>query len=40
MPVDGWEKEQLNGNMVLGFDVTRKSDGVKVIKGGTAEVSI
>lgn len=38
--VDGWEKEELNGNMVLGFDVTRKSDGVKVIKGGTAEVTI
>lgn len=38
--VDGWEKEELNGNMVLGFDVTRKSDGIKVIKGGTAEVSL
>lgn len=38
--VDGWERDKLNGNTVLGFDVTRKSDGVKVIRGGTAEVSV
>lgn len=38
--VDGWEKGVTDGTMALGFDVTRKSDGVKVIKGGTAEVSV
>ena len=38
--VDGWEKDKVNGNTVLGFDVTRKSDGVKVIKGGTAEAAV
>ena len=38
--VDGWEKGRENGHVVIGFDVTRKSDNVKVIKGGTAEVEI
>lgn len=38
--VDGWELEKLNGNTMLGFDVSRKSDKVKVIKNGTAEVVI
>ncbi len=38
--VDGWELEKLNGNTMLGFDVSRKSDKVKVIKNGTAEVII
>ncbi len=38
--VDGWEKGKENGHVVLGFDVTRKSDNVKVIKGGTAEVEV
>ncbi len=38
--VDGWEKGRENGHVILGFDVTRKSDNVKVIKGGTAEVEV
>jgi acyl dehydratase len=38
--VDGWEKGRENGHVVLGFDVTRQSDNVKVIKGGTAEVEV
>ncbi len=38
--VDGWEAGKENGNVTLGFDVTRKSDNVKVIKGGTAEVEV
>ncbi len=38
--VDGWERELKGGTTLLGFDVTRKSDGIKVIKGGTAEVTV
>ena len=38
--VDGWEQEQHSGSKTIGFDVTRKGDGIKVIKGGTAEVTI
>jgi len=37
---DGWEMGSKNGTTVLGFEVQRKSDGVKVIKGGLAEVNI
>jgi len=38
--VDGWEAGRENGHVNLAFDVTRKSDDIKVIKGGTAEVEV
>ncbi|MDA2920330.1 MaoC family dehydratase N-terminal domain-containing protein [Desulfobacterota bacterium AH_259_B03_O07] len=37
---DGWEIRNREGNTLLGFEVTRLSDDVKVIKRGTAEVSV
>jgi len=38
--VDGWESRSEDSSKVLGFDVTRKSDGKKVIKDGKAEVKV
>ena len=38
--VDGWEAGEVNGVTKLGFEVTRKGDNVKVIKGGEAQVEI
>ncbi|MCC6712312.1 MAG: MaoC family dehydratase N-terminal domain-containing protein [Candidatus Dadabacteria bacterium] len=38
--VDGWETGEKNGNSSIAFEVTRESDGVKVIKGGTAEAAL
>ena len=38
--VDGWESGSEDSSNVLGFDVTRKSDGKKVIKDGKAEVKV
>lgn len=38
--IDGWELGRDGENTLLGFEVKRKSDDVKVIKGGTAEVAI
>ncbi|MCZ6468692.1 MAG: MaoC/PaaZ C-terminal domain-containing protein, partial [Candidatus Dadabacteria bacterium] len=38
--VDGWESGSEDSFSVLGFDVTRKSDGKKVIKDGKAEVKV
>ncbi len=38
--VDGWETGEKNGNSAIAFEVTRESDGVKVIKGGTAEAAL
>lgn len=38
--VDGWELGKNGGNTLLGFEVKRKIDDVRVIKGGTAEVAI
>ncbi|MGQ0792607.1 MAG: MaoC/PaaZ C-terminal domain-containing protein [Deltaproteobacteria bacterium] len=35
--VDGFESPDRNGRKSIGFEVTRKEDGVKVIKGGLAE---
>ena len=37
---NGWEMGQKNGCSVLGFEVERKDDGVKVIRGGYAEVKV
>ncbi|MEM4408061.1 MAG: MaoC/PaaZ C-terminal domain-containing protein [Candidatus Caldarchaeum sp.] len=37
---DGWEMGVKDGKIILGFEVTRKSDGVKVLKGGYAEVAL
>lgn len=37
---DGWEMGVRDGKIILGFEVKRKSDGVKVIRGGYAEVAI
>jgi len=35
---EGWEIANDNGSLKLGFEVKRDEDGVKVIKGGTAEI--
>jgi acyl dehydratase len=37
---DGWEIGEKDGRTVLGFEVARRDDDVKVIKGGIAEVDI
>ncbi|MBI2486795.1 MAG: MaoC family dehydratase N-terminal domain-containing protein [Deltaproteobacteria bacterium] len=37
---DGWEIGEKDGKTVLGFEVTRRDDDVKVIKGGIAVVDI
>jgi len=36
----GWEIGRQGGKTILGFEVTRREDDVKVIKGGIAEVDI
>jgi len=38
--LDGWEMGDKNGRTAIKFEVHRKEDGVKVIKGGYAEVTI
>ena len=38
--VDGWELGKKGENTILGFEVSRRDDNVKVIKGGTAEVTV
>lgn len=38
--LDGWELGKKRENTVLGFEVSRREDNVKVIKGGAAEVTI
>ncbi len=37
---DGWEIDNQDGKIALGFEVTRREDGVKVLKGGISEVEI
>ncbi len=37
---DGWEIGKKDGKTVLGFEVTRQDDDVKVLKSGVAEVDI
>ncbi len=37
---DGWEIGKQDGRTILGFEVTRQEDDIKVIKGGIAEVAI
>ncbi|HEY7534891.1 MAG TPA: MaoC/PaaZ C-terminal domain-containing protein [Thermodesulfobacteriota bacterium] len=38
--VDGWEMGKEDEKTVLGFEVTRRSDDVKVLRSGVAEVDI
>lgn len=38
--VDGWELGKKGDNTILGFEVSRRDDNVKVIRGGTAEVTV
>jgi len=37
---DGWVIEKNNGNTIVGFEVIRKEDGVRVISAGVAKVAI
>lgn len=37
---DGWEMDKHDGRIVLGFEVTRREDNVKVLKSGISEVEI
>lgn len=37
---DGWEMDKQDGRIVLGFEVTRREDNVKVLKSGISEVEI
>ncbi len=38
--VEGWENGGEDSMDLIGFEVTRKSDGVKVIKDGKAQVRV
>jgi len=40
LSIDAWELGKKEENTLLGFEVKRKIDDVRVIKGGTAEVAI
>jgi acyl dehydratase len=37
---DGWEMDRQDGRIVLGFEVMRREDNVKVLKSGISEVEI